>query len=74
MRPHSISFDVDVETMLAQFLIQVRGMQCDLNLGNIYRHARFLHFYKLLCVISDHSQRMTSPSEARMFVKNYFQK
>jgi hypothetical protein len=77
MRPQSVSFDVDVEAMPAQFLVQT--MQCDMNLGNSYRHAQLLHVYKLcvralkFTVISDHSRRMTSPSEARRFVKNSFQ-
>jgi hypothetical protein len=63
--------------MAAQFLVQtIRGMQCDMNLGNTYRHSQLLHVYKLcvradkFTVISDHSRRMTSPSEARRFVKN----
>lgn len=70
MRPQSISFDVDVETVPAKFLVQViRGIQCDTNLRNTYRHAHLLHVYKL-CVRADKFTVNDKPSEARTFVKN----
>jgi hypothetical protein len=57
-----MAFDVAVETLPAEFQMEITCLQCDTDLINIFRHAQLVGFYKLYLVadkfviLSDHAR------------------
>jgi len=60
-------FDVNVETVPAEYEVQIIQLQCDTDLRNTFGRVRLPDFYTIYLladkfpVYSDHGRRMTIP-------------